>query len=335
MGYGVSFLADNRAFAGRYTRDLQAAGVEAWYAPWADSLHSFFRDHGTGFDTVFISRHYIAVNYISMLRRYCPQARFVFDTVDLHYLREQRLAELEDSLPLKRVARQTKRSELSVIEAANATLVVSPAEVEVLARDAPGERVHVLSNIHEVPGRQAGFSERSDLFFVGGYQHPPNIDAAAWFVKEIWPLVHAELPDVRFHLVGSKAPEKVRQLHGNGVEFHGFVESLDPFLDGCRLAVAPLRYGAGVKGKINHSMAHGQPVVATPMAVEGMHAEHEKDLLVAAEPEAFAAEVVRLYRDEQLWNRLSEGSVANVRAHFSTEAAQRSLHELFEDLESG
>jgi glycosyltransferase involved in cell wall biosynthesis len=94
--------------------------------------------------------------------------------------------------------------------------------------------------------------------------------------------------------------------------------------------VAPLRYGAGVKGKVNMSMAHGQPVVATPAAVEGMFAEHERELLVAADAESFAAEVVRLYQDEDLWNRLSNASVENVKTHFSMDTARASLTELFD-----
>ena len=112
--------------------------------------------------------------------------------------------------------------------------------------------------------------------------------------------------------------------------FHGFVESIEPFLSGCRLAVAPLRYGAGVKGKVNMSMAHGQPVVATPAAVEGMFAEHERELLVAADAESFASEVVRLYQDEALWNRLSDASVKNVETHFSMATARASLTALFD-----
>ncbi len=281
LAYKVTFFADNRNYAGRYTRDLQKSGIEVLYHPWLDSLHDFFRKRGSEFDYVFISRHYIAINYISLLKRYCPEARFLFDTVDLHYLREQRLAELEDSLPLKRTAQQTRRAEISVIKAADATLVVSTVEKTVLNEDVPGEKVHVLSNIHEVPGRDKDFAARKDIYFVGGYQHPPNIDAACWFVNDIWPLIHQQLPQMRFHLIGSKAPERVRSLSGDGVVFHGFVESLQPFLSNCRLAVAPLRYGAGVKGKVNMSMAHGQPVVATPAAVEGMFAEHERELLVA------------------------------------------------------
>ncbi len=263
LGYGVSFFADNRGYAGDYSSELQKSGVEVLYNPWIASLQDFFRNRGGDFDFIMISRHYVAANYLSLIQRYCPQARLIFDTVDLHYLREQRLAALEDSLPLKRAAAQTRRSELAVIRQAAATLVVSPVEQTVLAEDAPQARVHVLSNIHQVPPRRAPFDARKDILFVGGYQHPPNIDAARWFVDSIWPLIRQEIPDMRFHLIGSKAPEKVRSLHGDGVEFHGFVKDLEPWLDGCRLAVAPLRYGAGVKGKVNLSMSRGQPVVAT------------------------------------------------------------------------
>jgi GT2 family glycosyltransferase len=332
LEYGVTFMADNRSHAGSYTASLQQAGIEVIYSPWADSLQQFFTERGADFDFVMISRHYIASNYLSLLKRHCPQAKFIFDTVDLHYLREERMAELENSLPLKRTAAQTRRSELAVIESADATIVVSPAEKTVLGEAAPGAAVHVISNVHEVTGSQRSFEQRKDIFFVGGYQHPPNIDAAQWFVSEIWPLVRQQLPDIEFHLIGSKAPEQIRALNGNGVRFHGFVKTLEPWLDGCRMAVAPLRYGAGIKGKVNMSMARGQPVVATPMAVEGMFAKAGHDVLVAESAEDFAAEIVRLYRDEALWNRVSEAGLENVRRYFSVETATLGLQQLFNSL---
>ena len=231
-------------------------------------------------------------------------------------------------------AQQTRRAELSVINAADATLVVSSVEKDVLAVDAPDARVHILSNIHHVPGRDKDFSERKDIYFVGGYQHPPNIDAACWFVNDVWPLIREQLPKMRFHLIGSKAPERVRSLKGDGVVFHGYVESLQPFLDDCRLAVAPLRYGAGVKGKVNMSMAHGQPMVVTSVAGEGLFAEHEREFLIAEDAESFAREVVRLYQDEALWNKLSDASIKNVETHFSVQAARDSILSLFETLPS-
>jgi GT2 family glycosyltransferase len=333
LGYGVTFLPDNHAHAGRYTSELQAAGIEAVYDPWVGSLQRFFGDRGAEFDFVMISRHYVAARYLSLIKRHCPRARFIFDTVDLHYLREERLAKLEDSASLARTAAQTRRSELAVIAAADATLVVSPVEQTVLREAAPDARVHVISNVHEIVGSRRPFGERKDLFFVGGYQHPPNIDAARWFVGSIWPLIHQELPEVRFHLVGSKAPEEVRALHGDGVVFHGYVEDIEPFLDGCRIAVAPLRYGAGVKGKVNMSMSRGQPVVATPMAVEGMFAKAGHDALVAETTTDFAAAVLRLYRDEALWNGISAGGLENVQKYFSVDTARLGLRELLESFD--
>jgi glycosyltransferase involved in cell wall biosynthesis len=179
-----------------------------------------------------------------------------------------------------------------------------------------------------------GFGERQDLYFVGGYQHPPNIDAACWFVESIWPLVRERLPDITFHLVGSKAPAQVQALgKAEGVHFHGFVDSLAPFLEGCRISVAPLRYGAGVKGKVNQAMAHGQPVVATPAAVEGIHATNGEDVLVAEDERSFADAVIRLYEDEALWEKLSRGGLENVERHFSTRAAERDILRLFEALD--
>jgi len=332
LGYGVTFIADNRGYAGTYTTDMQQSGVEVIYNPWLNSLHDFFSKRGAEFDFVMISRHYVAANYISLLERYCPRAKFIFDTVDLHYLREERLAELEDSLPLKRVAAQTRRSELAVIAAADATLVVSPVEKTVLERAAPDAKVHVITNVHEVLGSQRPWSERKDIFFVGGYQHPPNVDAAIWFVRSIWPLVRKQLPEIQFHLIGSKATEQISSLHGNGVQFHGFVKSLEPWLDGCRLAVAPLRYGAGVKGKVNMSMSRGQPVVATPAAVEGLFSKPGEDILVAESEQEFAAQIVRLYQDEQLWNQISTAGVENVSKYFSVETAQLSLQSLLKSL---
>ncbi|WP_425486491.1 glycosyltransferase [Chiayiivirga flava] len=329
-GCAVTFFADNRAWVETYTAALQQLGIEVLWHPWLSEPVRWFADNGKRFDLVFISRHYIASSYVGLVRLHAPQATLVFDTVDLHYLREQREAALSGREDLARTAAQTRDKELALIRSCDATLVVSPVERELLAREAPGARVEVLSNVHEVFGRRRDFAQRRDLVFVGGFQHPPNIDAATWFVHEIFPRVRARLPDVRFHLVGSRATDAVRALGDiDGVVFHGFVADLEPMLDDIRLAVAPLRYGAGVKGKVNMSMSYGQPVIATPIAVEGMHAEAGRDVLVAQEPAEFADAIVRAYEDEALWTSLSDHGLDNVRRHFSFEAARDAVRGLF------
>ncbi len=330
LGCQTSFMPENRVFVERYTPGLQALGVEALYAPYAQDPVKFLRERGGEFDLVILSRHYVAAPFAGLVRLYAPQARLVFDTVDLHYLREQRAAELSGDAALARTAAATRAQELKLIRDSDVTLVVSPVERELLARDAPGARVDVLSNVHEVHGCKRGFSERTDLVFVGGFQHPPNVDAVEWFVREVFGRVHAEIPELRFHVIGSRVPASIQALAGEHVVVHGFVEDIMPFMDSCRVSVAPLRYGAGVKGKVNMAMSCGLPVVATPIAVEGMHVVVGDDVLVAEDAAAFADAIVRLYRDEALWKRLSANGLANVEQHFSFAAARAAVEKLFE-----
>jgi GT2 family glycosyltransferase/glycosyltransferase involved in cell wall biosynthesis len=324
-GHAVSFLPDNRAHAGKYTQALQALGVQALYHPFVSDPVAWLRAHGRSLSAVVLSRHYVAANYVGLVRLYAPQARLIFDTVDVHHLREQRAAELTGSTEQAQQAARTRAQELKLMRECDVTVVVSGAEKELLARDLPGVRIEVLSNVHAIPGRRREFGERRDLVFVGGFQHPPNVDAVLWFVHDVFPRVRAALPGIVFHVIGSKAPKQILELAHDGVQVHGFVEDIAPFMDGCRLALAPLRYGAGVKGKINMAMSHGLPVVATTPAAEGMHARDGEDLLVADSPQDFAAAIVRAYGDAALWKKLSDNGLANVREHFSFDAARAAL----------
>ena len=274
---------------------------------------------------MILSRHYVATNYIESVRAHAPQARLIFDTVDVHHLREQRAAELAASDDLSQQAARTRAQEIKVMRACDVTLVVSAAEKEILARDLPNVRIEILSNVHEIHGRRRDFDARRDLVFVGGFQHPPNVDAVLWFVREVFPIVRKTLHDVNLHVIGSKAPPNILELAHDGVVVHGYVSDIAPYMDGCRLALAPLRYGAGVKGKVNMAMSYGLPVVATTPAVEGMHVRVGDDVLVADSPSDFAAAIVQGYSDATLWKTLSDNGLANVARHFSFDAARESI----------
>ena len=253
----------------------------------------------------------------------------MFDTVDLHFLREEREATLADNAALARSARATRLRELQMVRSSDITLVVSPVEKELLAREAPGARIEVLSNVHGVRLERAGFDARRDLVFVGSYRHLPNVDAATWMAREVFPLIRARRGEIVLHLVGAYATAEVLALGElPGVHAHGHVPDLDVFMDGCRIGLAPLRYGAGVKGKINLSMAHGQPVVATPAAVEGMHLRDGADVLLGADAQGFADAVLRLYDDRTLWESLAHNGIDNVERHFSFDAARQVLRRI-------
>lgn len=333
MGWHVVFCPMNMRHEGRYTENLQSMGVEVWYLPYLSNFNEFLLSYGQQFQSVILSRHEVAGELLKMVRRHCPETQVIFDTVDLHYLREEREADLEDSLQLKRIAEQTKRQELALINKADLTLVVSQVEQELLATAAPNQRVEVLSNIHDTHGRRNDFEQRSDLLFVGGFQHPPNIDAVRWLCNDIWPLVSEELSEAKLHIIGSKMPDEIAALANDRVIIHGYVEDLKIFHDNCRVSVAPLRYGAGVKGKINSAMSYGLPVVATTCAAEGMSLHHEQQVLIADDAESFAASIIRLYNDKELWHQLSDAGLENVTAYFSMQAARKQLAKVLPDID--
>ena len=327
-GCSVVFLAQNLGHDGHYTDALQQRGVEVWWQPWMRDLPRWLARYGREFDAVIVSRHYVLKPVLPMLRELAPQAQLVFDTVDLHFLREQREAEHADEISKLSAAAHTRRSELALLEGVDRTWVVSETERELLAGLVPQAKVDVVSNIHRLQEDTPGLGVRRDLVFVGGFRHPPNVDAALWLGQEIFPRIAAALPGIRLYLVGGDAPAEVLALAKQaGIEVLGHVPALEPLLDACRISLAPLRYGAGIKGKINQSLARGLPVVATSCAVEGMFLQDGRDVLIADGADAFAAAVIRLYDDASLWSQLRAAGFENTRQHFSRAAARRALHD--------
>jgi GT2 family glycosyltransferase/glycosyltransferase involved in cell wall biosynthesis len=327
MGFKVTFVAANLEYAEPYVSQLRAEGFEVLHHPYADSIESVLAERGGEFDLVVLTRYYIAARHIEAVRRHAPRSLLVFDTIDLHYLRGRRLAQLKESRSLASGANAIFAEEIDCVRRSDVTWVVSPVEREELAREVPAARVVVLTNIHYPVPSGRPFAQREGIVFVGGYQHPPNVDAALYYANEVMPHLRELLPGVTSYLLGSKAPNSVQELGGPGLEFVGFVDDVVPWFERCRLSVAPLRYGAGVKGKINHSMSLGLPVVATTPAVEGMHLTAGEEVVVADGPRAFAEAVARVYRDEALWSRISSAGLENVRRHFSPEAARQAIEE--------
>jgi glycosyltransferase involved in cell wall biosynthesis len=328
LDYNVVFMPENLSFLEKYTSDLQQMSVECIYVPSITNPVAYLKDKGKYFNHVILSRHYVAEPVMSFIREYCPNAQIIFDTVDLHYLREERMAEVANDNKLLQSAGITKKKELAIMNQSDTTLVVSPYEVEVLSAELPEANIQVLSTIHSIYGCRQPYKKRKDIMFIGSYQHTPNVDAVQWFIQSVFPLIEKQLPELVFHVIGSKAPKHIKQLARENIVFHGFVEDIEPFMDDIRIAVAPLRYGAGVKGKINSSMSYGQPVVGTPIAVEGMHTQEELDILTGESAEQFANQVIRLYQDESLWNTISQGGLANVESYFSFESAKLSLEKI-------
>ncbi len=328
LGCKVTFAPDNLEYRQPYVMALQQLGVEVQFHPYARSISLLLGSRGDEFDIVILSRHYVAAKHIDAVRAFAPQALVVFDTVDLHFLREERLAELNVSRTAKHTAQAKRNEELALIRKADLTLVVSPVEKDLLESLDPDAQVMLLSTIHEPLGVDKPFAEREGLLFIGGFRHPPNTDAVLWYGSEILPRLRERLPGVKTYVVGIDPPATIKALAAEDLVITGHVPDLTPYLTGCRLSVSPLRYGAGVKGKVNHAMSFGLPVVATTPSIEGMHLTPGIDVLVGDDPESFVDAVARAYRDQELWATLSEGGRENIRKHFSRDIARSALSRL-------
>lgn len=325
QGWSVLFHPDDGRADDADVDRLGALGCEVLRGADIGSLPDWLRRHGHHLHAVMLCRHTVAGQYADAVRRHAPQARLLFDTVDLHFLREERAAALAGHSAMAGQASQSRRSELALVEKADTSLVVSPYEKELLSQLLPKANVVVLSNIHAVHGSSRRHTERRDLVFIGGAGHPPNVDALRWIASDILPRLRKALPDIRVHALGDMPDPLRRELDVPGLQLHGRVADLTPWLDTCLASIAPLRFGAGVKGKINMAMSHGVPVIATTLAVEGMQLKHDRDVLIADDADAFVDAALRLRDDAILWDRLCANGMENIRQHFSPEQAAATL----------
>ncbi|HTG44094.1 MAG TPA: glycosyltransferase, partial [Verrucomicrobiae bacterium] len=329
LGHQVTFLPDNLANIPPYGDNLQKRGVQVVYHPHIKSIRGYLEKHGTKFDTVILTRCDFARKHLSNVRHHAPQARVIFDTVDLHFLRQEREAALAQDPVLKQKAEEKKCDEFEVIEQSDETWVVSDFEQALLRSELPHSSIEVMSMIVDAPGSTTPFSLRHDYLFIGSFQHAPNVDAVLFFTAEIYPIIAARLPSAKFYIIGPKAPPAIIALGNENIIVAGFQPDVQTYFDSVRLSIAPLRFGAGVKGKINQSMGLGVPVVATSLAVEGMSLTAGEEVLIADDPETFAAALIGLYKTETLWQRISDNALAKTRALYSETAAKERLSHLF------
>lgn len=322
MKFQVTFIPeDNFLYLADYTTALQRVGIEVLYAPYVTTVVQHLKESGLRYDLAFLFRPGVVERHLDNIRSYCPDAKVLYHTIDLHFLRIQREADLHNDENKKKKSVEMKNREYSLIRAVDATIVHSTKEMEMLRPDMPNQNITVLPLIMEVCGTKQGFEGRNDILFIGGYQHIPNVDAVIYFVSEIMPILRQRLPGVRFYAVGSKPPAEILSLASEDVKITGFVEDLRPLLEKVRLSVAPLRYGAGIKGKIGMTMSYGLPTVATTIAVEGMSLSDGKNIIIADGAKDFASAIVRLYQDAKLWQLLSKESVKFVEKKYGSEAA--------------
>ena len=320
MNYKVSFWPDQLTYDPKYTRVLQDLGIETYYGGLV--FEEFIKAHGEVIDVVLMSRPATTKKYMHLVKKY-SEAKTIFDTVDLHYVREQRRLALE--------VQRWKNLEFFLAEEADVTLVVSPTEKGMLEDEKFANKIAVVSNIHSLEPCVKGFEEREGLMFIGSFAHPPNEEGIIWFIDYILPLIKKKLPDIHLTIVGSEPTERLLELAGESVTVTGYVEDVSGYFNDSKVFVSPLLHGAGVKGKIGQSFSYGLPVVTTSIGAEGMQLTNGLNALISDSETDFANSVIALYREKFLWQKLSTNCRQVIRDQFSTDTIRSALEHILQE----
>jgi GT2 family glycosyltransferase len=334
LGYSVIFFPDNGYPEQPYTSVLQQLGIEVIYGtPQRYNLEEKLIKYLPLIDGVWLCRPELCDKYMDLIRLK-TKAPIIYDTIDLHFLRLKRQKDyLDPSYQNTSWSWETyQKLELNYANQAEATVVVTEDEKQVLS-SLGVKNVWVIPNIHEEISlsEKVAFDQRSGLVFIGSYNHPPNIDAVKWLCLEIMPLVWASRPDITVNLLGSNLKDEVKELANDQVIVTGYVPEVEPYFQKSRVFVAPLRFGAGMKGKIGQSLSLGLPTITTRIGAEGMGLIDHQDVLIADTAEEFACAVIELYDNRELWQKLADNSLETIK-RYQPATVQTNLQALLSNL---
>jgi len=327
LDYHICFVADNADTETSYRRVLEDLGIEVFCGEHKVQQAMAWRH----FAVALICRVEVGHRYIPFVRLLSPETRIWYDTVDVHYIREQRQADIEQDQQLAHKAEQTKHKELHNCRSSDEVITVTHEDGLHIQQDLPWRSFQVIPNIHTQPTQPAvSFEQRDGLVFIGNYNHAPNEDAVYYFVEEVLPLILQQLPNVIFYILGSHMREKMRNWAATSPNLQaiGWIDEVEPEFAQRKVFVSYLRYGAGMKGKLGQAMALGLPVVTTQIGAEGMGLQDGENALISDQPEDFAQAVCRLYQDAELWQKLAEQGQTYIENNYGERAVQQQLKRL-------
>lgn len=331
-GYGIVFMPDNYAALQPYTNELEQLGVEVLYhSERGRSREEALVDALALVDFVWICRPELFKTYAPIVRRE-SSAKLIYDTIDLHFVRKKREAAITGAAD--DVWKAFESLELTAAGEADSTVVVSEEERQILS-DREVHNVFVVPTVHERRiDTPPSFEGTSGLLFIGNYNHTPNVDAVEWLCREIMPFVWKARPEITVTLLGSNPTSAVSALASSRVAVTGYLADVGSHFRSARLFVAPLRFGAGLKGKIGQSMSFGLPIVATEVAAEGFEFVPGVDYWKAGTAAGFAETILHAYDDREKWYEMSKTLRDRVQ-RYSSEAVCDSVERVLRFLDGG
>ena len=300
--------------------DIEQLGIEVIL----ENLESYIARNGKYFDYVFINRPDITERYINVIRRY-TRAQVIYQGHDLHYLRHYRENLLNKKANADELMQNERERELNIISCTDLPCFLSQSEVDIVNQFDPFSHciklpiflydVNKMTNVYKA-------SERKDICFVAGFKHNPNIDGACWFVHKIYPMVKKKIPEMKIFIIGSNPTDEVKALASADVIVTGYVtdEQLSEYYSKVRIAVIPLNFGAGVKGKTVEAVYNKVPVVTTSVGAEGID-NSLGVLTVKDNADEFADKLIELYNDYEELQRISDLSYEFIKTQFTPEVA--------------
>ena len=252
--------------------------------------------------------------YLKKLAKEFPKAITIFDMVDIHFLRFKRAIELEPNrISLKKKYYKYHKIETQLAKKADVIVAISETEKEIISEYCNQSKIITISNIHYSRVEYSSlktFEQRNDILFIGS-AHEPNIDGVYYLFNDIMPIVWQQLPDLKVNVIGNVL-EKISNIDHPNFNLLGYVEDIEHYFLDSKLMVAPLRFGAGVKGKIGQAFEYFLPVVTTTIGAEGMLLENEKHVYIADTAEELAQQIIKTYTNKEIWTRLSINSTESL-----------------------
>ncbi len=290
-------------------------------------------------DVVIFDRFMTEEQFGWRVERSCPEALRVLDTSDLHCLREARQQQVLKGKPFD-LLNEVALREIASIHRSDLTLMISEYEMEVLLGEfgIPGTQLAYWPfSVESSANSLVGYESREHFAMIGSFMHPPNLDAARWCKQVVWPLMRAQLPNVELHCYGSYGEKYRGELHApkDGFYFMGRAEDALGVLQQYRVNLAPLRFGAGLKGKIFDGFEVGTPTVTTPIGAEGIASADAWGCPVTQDPEQLAAVAVRLYQDSDAWRQVQAQGRVILQDRFNAATWVPKLSELLVEACSG
>ncbi len=341
--YDITFAST--ATKSEYSINLSASDVKTESIVLNDSSFDGFINTLSP-DIVLFDRFLTEEQFGWRVAEFAPKAIRILDTEDLHSLRQVREKLFKSNIefiPSKWLQSDITKREIASMYRCDLSLIISTYEMNLLLNWIKMDKnllLHLPFQLNKIDSAQIAswprYNARKDFICIGNGKHAPNVDAIVWLKKEIWPLIRNSLPTANLHIYGSYLPEHIQQMHNPATGFYieGWVENLAKLMGQRRINLAPLRFGAGIKGKLIDAMQCGTPSITTSIGAEGMHGELPWSGWITDDAESFANAAVALHNHASDWRQSQENGVAIINVFYDKAALDKRLLDKIQSLQN-